>query len=36
MKGIVTVDDVVDVVHEEATEELHKFAGVEALHAPYL
>jgi magnesium transporter len=28
--GIVTVDDVVDVIHEEATEDFHKMAGIEA------
>jgi magnesium transporter len=36
MKGIVTVDDIVDVVEEEATEDIHKFGGMEALQAPYL
>ncbi len=36
MKGIVTVDDIVDVVEEEATEDIQKFGGVEALDAPYL
>ena len=36
MKGIVTADDVVDVVQEEATKELHKIAGVEAFQDPYL
>jgi magnesium transporter len=36
MKGIVTVDDVVDVVREEATEDIQKLGGVEALDAPYL
>jgi magnesium transporter len=36
MKGIVTVDDVVDVVREEATEDMQKMGGVEALDAPYL
>ena len=36
MKGIVTVDDIVDVVQEEATEDIQKFGGVEALDAPYL
>jgi magnesium transporter len=35
MKGVVTVDDIVDVVAEEATEDIHKFGGVEALGAPY-
>jgi magnesium transporter len=36
MKGIVTVDDIVDVVQEEATEDIQKFGGVQALDAPYL
>lgn len=36
MKGIVTVDDMVDVVQEEATEDIQKLGGVEALDAPYL
>jgi magnesium transporter len=36
MKGIVTWDDVVDVVEEEATEDIHKMGGSEALEAPYL
>jgi magnesium transporter len=36
MKGIVTVDDIVDVVQEEATEDIQKAGGVEALDAPYL
>ncbi len=36
MKGIVTVDDIVDVVQEEATEDMQKIGGVEALGAPYL
>jgi magnesium transporter len=36
MKGIITVDDVVDVVQEEATEDMQKVGGVEALDAPYL
>lgn len=36
MKGIVTVDDVIDVVDSEATEDIHKFGGMEALEAPYL
>jgi magnesium transporter len=35
MKGIVTVDDIVDVVQEEATEDIHKLGGMEALDAPY-
>jgi magnesium transporter len=36
MKGIVTVDDIVDVVEEEATEDAHKFGGLAALDSPYL
>lgn len=35
MKGIVTVDDIVDVVQEEATEDIQKGGGMEALEAPY-
>lgn len=36
MKGIVTVDDIVDVVSEEATEDIQKIGGTEALDMPYL
>jgi len=36
MQGIVTADDVADVVREEATEDMQKVGGVEALDAPYL
>jgi magnesium transporter len=36
MAGIVTVDDIVDVVQEEATEDIHKIGGSAALDAPYL
>jgi magnesium transporter len=36
MKGIVTLDDVVDVVREEATEDIQKIGGTAALEAPYL
>ncbi|HQZ38329.1 MAG TPA: magnesium transporter [Vicinamibacterales bacterium] len=36
MKGIVTVDDIVDVLDEEATEDMQKVGGVAALDAPYL
>ncbi len=36
MKGIVTVDDIVDVVEEEATEDIQKIGGMEALDEPYL
>ena len=36
MKGIVTVDDIVDVVQEEATEDIQKMGGMEALDISYL
>lgn len=36
MKGIVTLDDIVDVVREEATEDIQKIGGTAALDAPYL
>jgi magnesium transporter len=36
MQGIVTVDDIVDVVREEATEDIQKIGGTVALDAPYL
>ena len=36
MKGIVTFDDIVGVVQEEATEDIQKLGGMEALEAPYL
>lgn len=34
--GIVTVDDVLDVAAEEATEDIHQLGGVTALDEPYL
>lgn len=34
--GIVTVDDVLDIAEEEATEDIQKLGGVEALEEPYL
>jgi magnesium transporter len=34
--GVVTVDDVLDVAEQEATEDIQKLGGVEALDAPYL
>ena len=34
--GVVTVDDVLDVVEQEATEDIQKLGGMEALDAPYL
>src|SRR5262245_2806427 len=36
MQGIVTVDDIVDVLREEATEDIQKIGGTQALDAPYL
>lgn len=36
VKGIVTFDDVVDVVETEATEDIQKIGGTVALDAPYL
>jgi magnesium transporter len=35
MKGIVTLDDIVDVVEEMATEDIQKLGGSEALDEPY-
>jgi magnesium transporter len=34
--GIVTVDDVLDVAEEEATEDIQKIGGMEALDQPYM
>lgn len=34
--GIVTIDDVIDVAEEQATRELQRFGGVEALDEPYV
>ncbi|MDY7225226.1 magnesium transporter [Hyalangium rubrum] len=34
--GIITVDDVLDVAEEEATEDIQRMGGMEALEAPYL
>lgn len=36
MKGVVTVDDIVDVVQEVATEDAQKFGGMEALEDSYM
>jgi magnesium transporter len=36
MKGIITFDDIADVVREEATEDIQKIGGMEALDMPYL
>jgi magnesium transporter len=34
--GIVTVDDIIDAIVEETTEDVQKFGGMEALDAPYM
>lgn len=34
--GVVTVDDVIDVIQEEQTEDVQKFGGLAALEEPYL
>jgi magnesium transporter len=36
MLGIVTVDDVIDAIVREQTEDVQKFGGVEALEEPYM
>jgi len=36
MQGIVTVDDIVDVVEQETSEDIQKAGGMEALEGPYL
>jgi magnesium transporter len=35
LAGIVTIDDVLDIAEEEATRELQRFGGLEALEEPY-
>jgi magnesium transporter len=34
--GMVTVDDVIDVIQEEQTEDVQRFGGLEALEEPYM
>src|ERR1019366_8361086 len=34
--GIVTVDDVIDAIVQESTEEVQRFGGMEALERPYM
>lgn len=36
MLGIITIDDILDVASQEATEDMQKIGGMEALGAPYL
>jgi len=34
--GIITVDDIIDVIDQEATEDFEKMAGIEPLEKPYM
>jgi magnesium transporter len=34
--GLVTIDDMLDIAEEEATEDIQKFGGMEALDEPYM
>jgi magnesium transporter len=34
--GIITIDDMLDVAEQEATEDIQKFGGMEALEEPYM
>lgn len=36
LKGIITVDDIVDIIEEEATEDVHKLGGSQAIGRPYM
>ena len=36
MLGVVTVDDIIDVIQEEQTEDVQKFGGMEAIEFPYM
>ena len=36
MLGIVTVDDIIDAMTDETTEDAHRFGGMEALEEPYM
>src|SRR5271170_6344773 len=36
MKGIITADDIADAIREEATSDIQKVGGMEALDGPYL
>jgi magnesium transporter len=36
LMGVVTVDDVIDAIQEEQTEDVQKFGGLEALDEPYM
>ena len=34
--GVITVDDVIDAIQEEQTEDVQKLGGMEALDEPYM
>jgi magnesium transporter len=36
LMGVITIDDVIDVLEEEATEDIQRFGGAQPLDAPYL
>jgi len=36
MVGVITVDDIIDIIEEEATEDIHLLGGSQPLDAPYL
>lgn len=36
LRGIITVDDIIDVIQEEATEDIYKFAGTSETESEYL
>ncbi len=36
MVGIITIDDIIDVIEEEATEDIQKMAAITPTHTPYL
>ncbi|SHK53705.1 magnesium transporter [Tepidibacter formicigenes] len=36
LRGIITVDDIIDVIQEEATEDIYKFAGTSEAESEYL
>ncbi|CAH2214098.1 magnesium transporter [Tepidibacter aestuarii] len=36
IRGIITVDDIIDVIQEEATEDIYKFAGTSEAESEYL
>ncbi|HYV96975.1 MAG TPA: magnesium transporter [Gemmatimonadaceae bacterium] len=36
LRGMVTVDDVIDVIQEKQTEDVQRFGGLEALEDPYM